>query len=186
MALTLVVETGAGDNPAANTYISRADADTYHEGVIDGTAWTDETEGDRDKALAHAARILETQFRWKGQRSFLVQPLAWPRSGVISDGVIFEETDMPKAIKDAQCEIARELLVAGAFQTRPANSGGADQLAAIDLGRGALKLEYQDQSPTAANSNADKTVVSPYVVALLRDFGSYQQGGDRMVRVRRA
>lgn len=185
MPLTLTPETGSGTDPAANTYVTRAEGDAYHEGAIDGAAWNDETPEDRDKALAHAARILQSQFTWNGSRVTATQPLAWPRAGLAFDGVAIPTDVVPTQVKQAQCEIARELLVAGAFQTRPVNTGGADQLAAIDLGRGALKLEYQDQAADAASSNADKTVVTPYVVELLRGLGVYQQGGDRLVRVYR-
>lgn len=183
MALTLTPETGSGTNAAANTYATLAEATAYHEGVVESAAWDDETDPNRTKALAQAARVLESQFAWKGSRASAAQPMAWPRQGVVVDGVLLESDAIPAKLKQAQAEIARELLAAGGFQTRPTNTGGADQLKAIDLGRGALKLEYQDQAPDAASENDDKTVVSPYVVQLLAPFGSYNQSGDRIVRV---
>jgi hypothetical protein len=182
MALTLTPETGSGDNPAANTYATLAEADAYHEGVIESSAWDDEEEPAKTKALAQAARVLESQFSWKGCRTNPGQPMTWPRRRVVVDGTTLASDAIPTQLKQAQAEIARELLAAGGFQTRPTNTGGADQLKAIDLGKGALKLEYQEQDPNAAADNGQKTVVMPYVVQLLRDFGVYQQGGDRIVR----
>lgn len=180
MALTLTPETGSGTDPAANTYATLAVANDYHEGVVDATAWDDEDDVAKAKALVQATRVLESQFRWKGYRTSAAQPLQWPRTNVMVGGRALFTNAIPNALIQAQAEIARELLTAGGFQTRPTNTGGADQLKAINLGRGALELEYQDQAP--GTDNADKTVVSPYVEQLLREFGTFQSGGDRIVR----
>lgn len=181
MPIILIPETGTGTDETANTFLDLAAADTYHEAVVESEAWDDAAPDEKNRALVQAARILSTQFDWKGCQTYpATQPLAFPRTGLSSDlGLV------PRAVKWAQAEIARELLIAGGFQTRPSGQGGADALKGIGLGRGALKIEFQTQDEDSTDDNSEKTVVKPYVVELLRGLGAFQQGGNRIVRVRR-
>lgn len=185
MALTLVVETGTGTDPDANTYQTVATADAYHESVMESADWAAADDPTKGKALVQAARILGSQFTWKACPASADQPLAWPLQDFIFQGRLLASGSIPRQVIEAQAEIARELISAGGFQTRSVNAGGADQLASINLGRGALELEYQEQDPEAAGDNELKTVVTPYVVQLLRGLATFKQGGDRIARVRR-
>lgn len=186
MPIVLTVEDGTGSNPAANTFVSLADADAYHAGVVESTEWDTATEDEKNRSLAQATRILGSQFTWQGERAHPdTQPLVWPRTGVKVECRTVASDVVPREVREATSEVARELLAAGGFQTRPPGAGGADQLKGIELGKGALKIEYQDQAESAASGNENKTAVTPYVVELLRPFASFNQQGDRIVKVYR-
>jgi len=185
MALTLVKETGSGADEAANTYLTREEADAYQEAVVEREIWAAATGEEKDRALVQAARILDTQFIWEGRPVKSSQPLAWPRRCVVIDGEELAGDAVPRNVRWAQAEIARELLTAGGFQVRPPASGGCDAMKKLSLGKGALEIEYQDQASEAAAGNENKTAVTPYVQELLRDLGTFKQSSCRVVKVYR-
>lgn len=82
-----------------NTYISMAEAVAYVGGRLRTEAW-DFNDADREKALIHAARLLEA-LPWAGEKTGANQALAFPRNG---------DDEVPQAIKDAQAELALALL----------------------------------------------------------------------------
>jgi hypothetical protein len=78
--MALVVETGAG-LATAESYISEADADTYHE-KRGNTAWDSVT--DKEANLRKATDYMLQNYResWKGVRMTGTQALDWPRGFV--------------------------------------------------------------------------------------------------------
>jgi hypothetical protein len=107
MAFTFTVEDGTG-LAAANSYLSVADADDYHDGrgntEWDKAANTDELKQD---ALVRATDYVEKRFgtRFRGKRSSKEQALAWPRmSAWDDDGYEFE--DVPTKLEHAVAEYA--------------------------------------------------------------------------------
>src|SRR5436190_13800581 len=125
MALTLVKEDGNGV-ANANSYADANDGDAYHEGHLYATAWTAATTANKEKALVFATRLIDSQFQFNGWRSNDEQALQWPRDHCpdpdrgLSVAIVlrlrggnFVDIDVvPKAIADATCEMARELLLA--------------------------------------------------------------------------
>lgn len=107
MATTFVVETGAGI-AGANSYLSVADADQYHENV--GTAaasWSSKTTAEKQQALRDATEYLDAAYnsRWKGIRTTRTNPLDWPRSGVVdTDGYTVDSDDIPVQLEEATAE----------------------------------------------------------------------------------
>ena len=182
MALALIVETGSGLDPTANTFGSLAGAIAYHESVIESAAWDTADEATRNKALVQASRILTNQFSWEGYRSQpATQPLAFPRRGAYCDGVLIDDDVVPRIIEEATYELARDLIAFGAFQVRPATAGGADQIKSIGVGKGAVEVEYQDQAEIGAAS-----AVAPYVEELVRCLGYLRgRGNFRSIPVQR-
>lgn len=81
--MTLIIETGIG-RPDADSYISVADASTYHanRGNVAWAALPDDLS--REQALRKATDYLEQAYRarWAGQRVSTTQALAWPRAWV--------------------------------------------------------------------------------------------------------
>lgn len=75
--MSLIVEDGTGMS-TADSYISVADADTYHSSM-GNTAWPLATEGAREIALRRATQYLDTHYRWRGSPLSSTQALAWPR-----------------------------------------------------------------------------------------------------------
>jgi len=58
MALTLILETGAG-LANANSYATVAESDAYHDGHLYATAWTGATSGNKAAALVMATRLID-------------------------------------------------------------------------------------------------------------------------------
>jgi hypothetical protein len=177
MAVTLIQETGSGVT-GANTYQTLAGANAYHDASVGGAAWAAKTEPERNVALAHATRILDTQFRFQGIRTHQDQPLAFPRAGITVDGVLVDSETVPAILLDAQSEIALALLTAGAFQIANPASGGADVIKSVSVGKGAVDVEYQDPAPGSQATNRDKTVVSPYVRKMLEPLALWLHGSS--------
>ena len=106
--MALTVEDGTG-LAAAESYVSVADADTYHTAYGDPSAWSGATTAAKETALREGARFLDVMFqsKWVGQRSNEGQGLAWPRLDVTNyDGYELASTAIPVKLKDANAIIA--------------------------------------------------------------------------------
>ena len=125
MALTLVKEDGTG-MADANSYASAADGDAYHDGHLYASAWTAATAANKEKALVMASRLIDAEYQFNGFKASGGQALQWPRIscpdpdvnatelvGILwRAGNYVDSNIVPKAVVDATCELARELLVA--------------------------------------------------------------------------
>jgi hypothetical protein len=125
MSLTLIKETGAG-LVDANSYADVADGNAYHDGHLYATAWTGASDDQKAVALVMASRLVDAEYQFNGTRTNAVQGLQWPRARcpepdaihvplqvllpIPSDFVRFDS--VPKAVVQAACEMARELLIA--------------------------------------------------------------------------
>src|SRR6476646_9220104 len=132
MALTLIKEDGTG-KVDANSYADVADGDAYHDGHLYAAAWTGATNDDKEKALVMATRLIDSQFQFNGWKAHDEQALQWPRErcpdpdkGLVTISVLvpflgtFVDADLvPKALVDATCEMARELLIADRTASPP-------------------------------------------------------------------
>lgn len=108
MALTLVATAGSA---SANTYCTRADATTYHEGRLYSDDWNDADTTDQDAALVMATRLLDQWFDWQGSAVDSTQALKWPRTGVLGPtGYQLASNAIPAEIRDATAELARCLI----------------------------------------------------------------------------
>ncbi|NJB67501.1 hypothetical protein GGQ74_001141 [Desulfobaculum xiamenense] len=121
MAIVLVVETGrvvAG----ANTFVTLAEANAYHE-ARGNAAWTG-TEDEKAVALVRAGQYLNG-LAWKGARTARANAMAWPRGGVMdAEGQEWAADEIPQAVRDAQCEAAlREIEARGSLQPNLARGG---------------------------------------------------------------
>lgn len=88
--MALTVETGVGLS-TADSYISVADADTYHSSR-GNVAWDDlDATDDKEPALRRATDYMVQVYRtrWKGVRMQADQALDWPRSGVYSEPFMY-------------------------------------------------------------------------------------------------
>jgi len=85
-----------------NSYLTVVEASAYLDRRLRTGAWDAAVlwYDDAAKALMHACILLEG-LPWTGDKTDPDQALAFPRDG---------ETDVPTAIKDAQCELANWLL----------------------------------------------------------------------------
>ena len=182
--MTLVKEDGTG-KANANAYADVSDGDAYHEGHLYATAWTGAAAGQKTAALVMASRLIDAEYQFNGTRSVDAQALQWPRvncldpdkapvpvlTSLLQLDPFVPASVVPKALVQATCEMARELLI-------------ADRTAA-PAGEG---LKYYNQSGT--QTGYDKTdrrpVISPVAQAMLDKFGSLisgRSGAVRLVRV---
>jgi len=123
MALSLIVEDGSQKSDS-NTYLSLSDANSYFEGRLHVSAWTDATDASKNAGLVQAARILNNYVAWLGYKTDQDQAMKWPRWGICYEGSMYYECPgepqtwiyslgsetIPQEIKDAQCELALVLL----------------------------------------------------------------------------
>lgn len=101
--MSLVVEDGSGKT-TAESYISVADATTYHANHGNPSAWSSATEAEQEEALRIATQYLDAVYglRWLGTRSSLTQRLDWPRYNVTnSDGDYLDDTELPRQLAEA-------------------------------------------------------------------------------------
>lgn len=172
MALILIPEDGTG-KVDANAYADAADGDAYHDGHLYATPWTAATLANKEAALVMATRLIDGQFQFDGVKANEAQALHWPREDCHDpDGDEALPSDaVPKAVIDATCEMARELLI-------------VDRTAA-PAGEG-LKY-YNDGSVQTGYDKSDKRpVISPVAQALLMKFGSLLKSKSGAVRLTRA
>jgi hypothetical protein len=172
MALILIKETGAG-LVDANAYANAADGDAYHDGHLYATAWTAATLANKEKALVMATRLIDTQFQFAAWKASSGQALQWPRMSCADpDGTEDLPVDVvPRAVVDATCELARELLI-------------ADRTTAPD-GEG-LKYENTGTTQKGFDKNDTPPVISHVAQAMLAKFGALVKSRSGSVRLVRA
>jgi hypothetical protein len=112
-----VVITATVGSASANSFVTSAECDTYHEGRLNATAWSDAVSDDKNRALVEAQRELNT-LSYEGNRVDSAQALQWPRWNACNpDGTgssfYYLSTEIPQRMKDAQCELALEFLKSG-------------------------------------------------------------------------
>jgi hypothetical protein len=190
MALVLIKEDGTG-RVDANAYADVADADAYHEGHLYATAWTAATAEQKATALVMASRLIDSLYQFGGTRVAVVQGLQWPRYGCYDpDGVDgglyvagvsyrFQATSgfrqvsdniVPLGVRNATCEMARELIV-------------ADRTAA-PVGEG-LKYQNVGSTQTGYDKADTRPVISQIAQAMLSKYGSLlnaTSGAVKLVR----
>jgi len=103
----IVVETGTGANPAANSFASVADADAYY-GARANAQWAALTLSAKEAALIRATDYLQATYSeaWKGEIVRQDQPLAWPRFDAFMDGYEIASNIVPIRVQQATFELA--------------------------------------------------------------------------------
>jgi len=185
MALTLIKEDGTGKSDA-NAYANMADANAYHDGHLYASAWTAATDAQKAVALVMATRLIDAEFQFNGTRTTAGQSLQWPRAmcpepdnvhvpisvllPIPYDYVQYDT--VPKAVVQATCEMARELLIADRT-VAPAGEG----------------LKYYNAAG-GVQTGYDKTdrrpVLSQVAQVMLAKYGSQisaKSGAVRLMRV---
>ncbi len=147
----------------ANSYASVAEADAYLAVRGDTSTWTALTTGAKESKLQWAAIYLDT-LTFKGTRSTSTQALQWPRIGVVDrDG--FDVDGIPQALKNAQAEMAFQLIANDWTQ-------GLGPVSNETLSVGSISLGRESHRPFPAP-----------VLALLRPFlASVPGASGRLVR----
>ncbi len=113
MSVTVVVETGSGLDPTANSYISVADADAYiSANIIVNPVWAALSPDDQAALVVWSTRYLDQHAFWNGSKTLATSPLRWPRTGVNdADGNPIGNNTIPLQLVQATAELARFLMI---------------------------------------------------------------------------
>lgn len=134
--MAIIIETGSGDNPAANSYSS-------DQQLLDYAADRGITLTGTPAVLLLQAMDYAESLSFKGVKTSETQPLQWPRSGVRIDGYAVPDNFIPGSLITAQ------------IITAIAIDEGRDPLAPIEPSVkrervSELEVEYQDGASSAA------------------------------------
>jgi hypothetical protein len=184
MALILIKEDGTG-KVDANSYAHVADGDAYHDGHLYATAWTGASADQKAVALVMATRLIDAEYQFNGTRTTAGQSLQWPRAmcpepdnvhvpisvllPIPYDYVQYDT--VPKAVVQATCEMARELLIADRTSA-PAGEG--------------LKYYNDSGKQTGYDKTDRRPVLSQVAQVMLAKYGaqiSAKSGAVQLMRV---
>ncbi len=108
--MACVIDSTVGGTDA-NSYISIADANAYHDTHPYSSVWDGASTDEKCRALVTATRLLDTWYVWEGDVASSDQALLWPRDGVIGPNGYEEDSDaIPIRIQQGTAELARQLL----------------------------------------------------------------------------
>jgi hypothetical protein len=139
MAITITATAG---HASANSYITLADADTYHDGHPYASTWDDASADQKNRALVTATRQLDIWFTWKGSTATSTQALLWPRVGVFGPSGYEEASNaIPTRIEEATAELARQLLAEDRTADLDTDAKGLTKLAV-----GSISMEFRASS----------------------------------------
>jgi hypothetical protein len=175
MALVLIKEDGTG-RADANSYANAADGDAYHDGHLYAATWTAASAANKEKALVFATRLIDSQYQFNGFKANSAQALQWPREDCHDAdadgwaGGTLSETAVPKAVADATCELARELLI-------------VDRTAA-PVGEG-IVATWTDVSGTKYDKRDTRPIISHVAQAMLAKYGSLIKARSGVARLQR-
>lgn len=170
--MTLIVETGTGDS-AAESYISVADADTYHD-KFGNASWALLDDTFKEGFLRQATFFMLGRYRmrWLGRRVLITQALDWPRVGVVLEDFgggqgrngmgsygLFQVsyTIVPIEVKYACAELALRASVGPLL---------ADQQQKVLMETvGPVSVKYDEQSPQSVRYVQVDELVRVYLLA---------------------
>lgn len=136
--MSLIVEDGTGLS-TAQSYVSVADATTYHAAQGNAAWAAAATDALREAALVRATAAIDALNDWRGYRTNQDQALAWPRIGAVDDdGYGIASDAIPQRLKNAVCEGALVELASSGALTPELDRGGAIRRERA----GAVEVEY--------------------------------------------
>jgi hypothetical protein len=155
-----IVATAGGTT--SNSYITVAEGTTYADDVLGTAPWTAASADNRIRALLAATARLD-ELDWIGTMAATTQALAWPRKDASCGEKDYASTVIPEEVKRGCFELANLLLkdiAADPFSTVAQVSGelvpgiSNQALRAVNLGNGALSLDFKDASSAPSVRNA--------------------------------
>lgn len=174
--MALVIETGSGDNPLANSYAGVEEARAYAD--IRGIELPDEDEA-VEAMLVKAMDYLEAQrARYQGAKAHPgTQPLQWPRVGVVLDCSYALPSDViPVELKNAQMQLVLELHAG--MDLMPSSDGRVVKKEKVDV----IETEYMTGQDMGTSGLPRPSL--PAVDALLEPLFAACGGGFFLKTVR--
>lgn len=163
--MAIISEDGTG-KADAESFISVADASTYHT-ARGNAAWAAlASDAIREQALRKATDYMEQVFklRWAGFRKTTTQALSWPRSWVpMQDSPsgygtfpsYYADDEVPAAVANACAELALKASTATLY---------ADETRGVLREKiGPLETEYDPYSPQATQYKAIDAMLRPFL-----------------------
>lgn len=127
----------AWPDPDANSYSSRADAQTYFDDRLGSDAWEDATDNEKDQSLVTATRMID-RVPFEGEKTSDSQPLEWPRTGATDkDGNELPDDELPEVLLEAVYELALALLEQPTLASSVSTGSNIKRLKA-----GSAEIEY--------------------------------------------
>ena len=143
--MTVVLD-GTIGGAGANTYVLDGPATAWAEAEVDGAVFSALSAAVRAALLVRARRRLDEYFAFPGTPVDDVQACQWPRIDVERPtGTFYLTTEIPQAVKDAQCALAAWLASQGTTTDPFAPSDGITSLT-VDV----ISLDYGTRAPDAA------------------------------------
>ena len=105
--MALVVEDGSGANPAANSFGSESFIRNYN--AARGRVVSDDDDMLGGQAIQAMDYIHSLEPNMKGYRSFIDQPLCFPRTGVYINGILLADDIVPVQIANGQAELVYQV-----------------------------------------------------------------------------
>ncbi|HMJ89852.1 MAG TPA: DnaT-like ssDNA-binding protein [Candidatus Acidoferrum sp.] len=182
MALVLIKEDGSG-LANANSYADAAEGDAFHEAHLYATDWTGASAANKAAALVFATRLIDAHYQFRGFKAHDTQALQWPREfardddalrvsgigGLMSRSEFFASNVVPRLLRDATIETARELIKAN--RTEDPDGEGLGSLSVT----GTLSLTF---------NKSDRRPVIPHVAqSMLSKLGEYLNRSGGMARL---
>jgi hypothetical protein len=198
MAVVLVKEDGSG-RPDANCYADVNDADAYFLGHVHPDPWPAADQDKRTGALVMATRLIDALFQFNGTRANANQALQWPRercadpdAGVAVGTLVWWRVDgfvaadvVPNAVRQATCEMARELLMVDRTAAPPGE--GLVSVATMHTSHNTADSGSASDSVSTKYSKTDtRPILSAVAQAMLSKYGGLVSGGSGAVRLVRA
>ena len=158
----------------ANSYCDEAFADAYASNQSWQAAWFAKTAEARQVALISSTKWLET-VSYSGTRCTATQALAWPRDGSTCDGVASTCDIIPLKIRQAEVELANQLIAnPDAITGAPGGGGGAAAGTYVSMQKlGDLEQQFSAYPSGEQSSNDCTDCSNPEVInkfPWLRDF----------------
>ena len=153
--MTLVVETGSGDNSAANTYATVAELRAHS--LLRGDSLDSSSDSTLESLLIQAMDYLESLYnKFKGYPTAETQPLQWPRADVwdiFYPGASTASDEIPTELKRSQMSLALDAQNGGLMDTVRAGDRGAVLSESID----GISVSYADAKSGSSymKANAD-------------------------------
>lgn len=174
--MSLVIEDGSGSDPLANSYIDPGFFFAFFEGrygVDEGNLNLNDIEEDKvNRAIVRATDFFESlEYRMKGDRSYIDQPLSWPRRRVIIlSGISVSSTTIPNDIKKTLAYLTYNALE---FDILPESvtQDGVNSFVVKEEIHNAVSIEYE-------NSAREGTGLKKYLITLSK----YLRPGNRLIR----
>lgn len=148
---------------SANSYVTLAEANTYHDDRLHNAEWAAASDDDKTRALLWAAQEID-KLRYSGYIAASTQALRFPRTSVYDwDGRLLDSATIPIAVKDAQCRMALHLLRADTTLQE------SDDIDALKVGPISIEFNKSGISGTAMPDD-----VRSILQAFLSPFGTLE------------